>query len=303
MPELSIVIPTFNTAEMTLDGCRAVLASMPESAELIVADDGSSDGTAERLAREVPVVRVVRLEVNRGFAPAANAGIRATTGRIIFLLNSDAVPRPGALKALLSAFEAEPKLGIASAALLNQDGTPQWSGGPTPTLAWMIGVVSGAGHLARLFRRSAGSAASRKVDWVSGAAMAIRRETWDAAGPLDERFRFYCQDIEICHRAREAGWTVRIVPGAEVVHGLGLTVVGEGETRHDPERLWPDLLDWGSRHYGAAWTRLARVILVAVAWGRIAVSSLRDRDHSTARLVRAARALRESTGPRNPTIS
>jgi GT2 family glycosyltransferase len=74
--KLSIVIPTFNTASMTLACCRAVLASMPEAAEVLVVDDGSTDGTAELLPSGVTVVR---LEVNRGFAVAANRGVRRAT--------------------------------------------------------------------------------------------------------------------------------------------------------------------------------------------------------------------------------
>ncbi|MBI2212966.1 MAG: glycosyltransferase family 2 protein [Acidobacteria bacterium] len=295
MVDLSIVIPTYQTAGMTLGTCRAVLASMPDSAEVIVADDGSTDATAETITRELPSVRVVRLPTNRGFAPAANAGIRATTGRIVLLLNSDAVPKGGALRAIVDAFDADPKLGVAGATLLNQDGSPQWSGGPTPTLAWMIGVVSGAGRFTRLLRTGSSASRSRPVDWVSGAAMAIRRETWDAAGPLDENFRFYCQDIEICERARAAGWNVRLVSHAEVIHGMGVTLVGEGELRHDPVRLWPDLLDWGTRRYGASWGAIARPVLVAAAWARIGARALKGRDPEAGNLVRAARALATSS--------
>ena len=74
MPDLSVVIPTYDTASMTLRCCRAVLASMPASSEVIVADDGSTDATAELLTRQAPAVKIVRLEENRGFAAAANRG-------------------------------------------------------------------------------------------------------------------------------------------------------------------------------------------------------------------------------------
>jgi GT2 family glycosyltransferase len=293
MPDLSIVIPTFDTASMTLRCCRAVLASMPESTEVIVADDGSTDGTAELLAREIPAVHVVRLESNHGFGPAANRGVGGAGGRIILLLNSDAVVEEGALRSILAAFDGDPALGVAGARLLNSDGSPQWSGGRTPTLLWMIGVVSGAGWLARFFRRRAPAEAQRDVDWVSGAAMAFRREVWEAAGPFDERFRFYCQDIELCLSARNAGWRVRIVPEARVVHGLGRTVAGNGVLRHDPKRLWPDLLNWGAAYYGRRWAVRARVVLLGVAWLRIAWRKLRRRDETTETLVRAARTLFE----------
>jgi GT2 family glycosyltransferase len=317
MPDLSVVIPTFNTAAMTLRCCRAVLASMPDATEVIVADDGSSDGTSEMLAREVPSVQVVRLESNSGFASAANRGVATARGRIIVLLNSDAIVDGDALTAILSAFDADPTLGVAGARLLNEDGTPQWSGGRTPTLAWMIGVVSGAGRFAHFFRRRGPRkkhrqeclchkqqpmwhrhsclCSQRDVDWVSGAAMAFRREVWEASGPLDERFRFYCQDIDLCLRARKAGWRVAVVENARVVHALGGTVAGDNTLRHDPERLWPDLLDWGAAHYGRRWSVVARWVLVLVAWLRIAWSSVFRRGETKV-LVRAAHRLLEHGG-------
>jgi GT2 family glycosyltransferase len=247
---LTIVIPTFNTASMTLGCCRAVLASMPELTEVIVVDDGSTDGTASMMPAEV---RVVRLETNRAFATAANRGVAEASGEIILLLNSDAVVQEGALQAFVDAFASDARLGVAGAQLLNEDGTPQWSGGPTPTLAWMIAAVSGLGRHARRLRRNNGP---RKIDWVSGAAMAFRREVWNAAGPLSERFLFYCQDLEFCLRASNAGWGVRVIDEARVVHGLGKTIGGQ-----DRERLRRDLLTWGKSHYGRAWWLFARVVL------------------------------------------
>ena len=256
MPDLSIVIPSYNTAAMTLRCCQAVLASRPDSSEVIVVDDGSSDGTADLLSREVPAVRIARLESNRGFAAAANRGVGEAKGRIVLLLNSDAFVEAGALNALLSAFDDDARLGVAGARLLNEDGTPQWSGGRTPTLLWMIGVVSGAGHLARFFRRHS---LDRDVDWVSGAAMAFRREAWS---PFSERFRFYCQDIEFCLSAKRKGWNVRIVDDARVIHRLGATI---NEQSPDRERLWRDLLTWGRSHYGTLWWFVARAMLVTIA--------------------------------------
>lgn len=247
---LTIVIPTFNTASMTLGCCLAVLASMPESTEVIVVDDGSTDGTASMMPAEV---RVVRLEANRGFATAANRGVAEAGGEIILLLNSDAIVQAGTLQAFVDAFAADARLGVAGAQLLNEDGTPQWSAGPTPTLAWMIAAVSGLGRHAKRFRRNNGL---RKIDWVSGAAMAFRREVWNAAGPLNESYLFYCQDIDFCLRAANAGWGVRVIDEARVIHGLGKTIGGQNR-----KMLRRDLLTWGKAYYGRAWWLFARVVL------------------------------------------
>ena len=104
--------------------------------------------------------------------------------------------------------------------------------------------------------------------------MAFRREVWSAVGPLDERFRFYCQDLAFCLAARDAGWRVRIVPEARVTHALGATLAPGESLHHDPERLWLDLLDWGRARYGRAWGAIARIVLVAAAWARVAARAL-----------------------------
>jgi hypothetical protein len=277
---LSVVIPTYNTASMTLRCVRAIQGAD----EVIVVDDGSTDDTVALLS---PEVRVVSLEKNSGFAVAANRGVAESRGDRILLLNSDAIVEPDALSALMAAFEADPRLGVAGAQLLNEDGSRQWSGGLTPTLAWMIGVVSGAGGLARLVPRRK-SQMRVSVDWVSGAAMMFRREAWK---PFDERYLFYCQDIDFCLDARKAGWDVRIVDGARVTHGLGRTVA-RGSIPHDPARLWPDLLTWGRNYYGQTWARRTRVVLIGIAALRIAWRKLRFR--SAAPLVRGLTALRKT---------
>jgi len=286
--KLSIVIPTFDTAAMTKRCCEAVLASLPADAEVIVVDDGSRDDTASMMP---PRVRVIRLEENRGYAIAANRGVNESAGDIVLLLNSDAIVEAGALDALLRAFDQDPSLGVAGARLLNAGGTPQWSGGRTPTLPWMIGVVSGAGALARVF--GAVSDKPAEVDWVSGAAMAFRREVWDKAGGLSERYRFYCQDIDFCLDARALGWDVRIIEAARVVHAHGATIAPSHPLHYDPEKLWPDLVTWGSAHYSRFWwAPRARRILAGVAWLRAIAWKLRGRDAGP--LIRAARAIRRS---------
>ena len=292
---LSVVIPTYNTASMTLRCVRAIEGAD----EIIVVDDGSTDDTEAVLS---PVARVVSLEKNSGFAVAANRGVAEARGDLILLLNSDAVVEAGALRALIAAFEADPKLGVAGAQLVNEDGTNQWSGGRTPTLPWMIGVVSGAGRLlgASVWRRQscrrpdspAGLPAPHRtttIDWVSGAAMMFRREVWQ---PLDERYLFYCQDIDFCLDARNAGWHVRIVDDARVAHGLGRTVSSRRELSYDPARLWPDLLMWGRKYYGESWAARARMVLVAVATLRVVWRKLRLKNAEP--FVNGLKALRRS---------
>ena len=271
---LSIVIPTFNTASMTLATCRAALAAAPGASEIVAVDDASTDGTSELLAAELPDVHVVRLQTNQRFAGAANAGVAVSRGAIVLLLNSDALVQRDALAALVAAFDANPRLGIAGARLIGTDGTRQWSGGPMPTLAWLFVLAGGFAPMLPRLRR-----VGSHVAWVSGAAMAFRRSVWDVAGPLSEKYRFYAQDIEFCIRARDAGWTVQIVEDARVVHDGGATVRpwrGVAELSHDPALLWLDLLTWSRNRHGRAWAASARVLMCVAACVRIAARRTRE---------------------------
>ncbi|MGK2859818.1 MAG: glycosyltransferase family 2 protein [Thermoanaerobaculia bacterium] len=275
-PVLSIVIPTCNTAEMTLACCRAVLAATPPSCEVIVVDDASSDGTSELLRGAVPEVSVVRLETNRRYSGAVNAGVAASRGELVLLLNSDTLVDAGALTAMIDSFSREERLGVAGARLLNTDGTPQWSGGSKPTLLWLAVMVSGA---ARIVPRGGTPGGSDSVEWVSGTAMAFRRALWTVAGPMNETYCFYAQDLEFCVRARDAGWKVRIVEEARVIHHGGATIARERESvalSHDPALLWLDLLAWGRGHYGGLWAAMAWAGMCAGASVRIIARRLRE---------------------------
>lgn len=273
---LSIVIPTFNTAQMTLATCRAALAAAPPATEVIVVDDASTDETRALLARELPAVRVLAMRTNVRFAGAANAGVAEAHGALVLLLNSDAVVTPDALTALMAEFARDARLGVAGARLLNADGSPQWSGGALPTLAWMAVLAGGFAPLLPRRRLSPGGA---NVAWVSGAAMAFRREVWESAGPLRESYRFYAQDLDFCVRARAAGWDVRLVENARVMHAGGVSLRqwrDVSELPHDPALLWPDLLTWGRAHHGRAWGAAARLLMIPAACVRIAARRARE---------------------------
>jgi GT2 family glycosyltransferase len=173
---------------------------------------------------------------------------------------------------------------VAGARLVNPDGTPQWSGGSLPTRLWLMVLAGGFAVLRPVSRRSAarqsGACGHRTPNrWVSGAAMAFRRAVWDAAGPLREDFVFYAQDVDFCARACDAGWDVRIVEDARVLHEGGATVRrwrNVAELPHDPALLWADLLTWGHDRYGASWAASARMLMAAAALVRIAARRLHE---------------------------
>ena len=293
-PPLSVVVPTHDTRELTL-ACLAALARQDlPGLEVILVDDASSDGTSEAVAGLHPAVRVLRVEPAAGFTRAANLGLRAARGEILLLLNSDTEVDPGGLAALLAAFAADPGLGALGGALRYPDGRPQWSGGPAPSLAWLFGLASGLPALlgrlpfyrrlrppAGIGREGAGEAG--RIDWVTGAALGLRRAalaSLDSAdpAPLDEGFRFYGQDLDLCLRLGAAGWRVAVVPGFRVLHHHGATIGrrsdGSQGRRQHPGLLWTDLLYWAGKHRGAPWAARAARAIRAGALLRLAGRSL-----------------------------
>ncbi len=301
---LSVVVPTQDTRELTLRCLASLAAARPAPAEVVVVDDGSRDDTAQAVAASYPALRLLRLQEARGFTAAANAGMALARGGLLLLLNSDTEVAAEALGALLDAFATAPSLGIAGAALVYPDGRPQWSGGLAPRPLWLVALGSGLafrlGGL-RFWRRlrPVSGHRDRPVEWVTGAALAVRREVWQAVGPLDPRFVLYAQDLDLCLRARAQGWQVAVVPACRVVHHHGATVAagaGVAAARHHAPLLWADLVRWAGKGGGfAAARRTATLLRAGGALQRLLLllAGLRGR-HSWRRAAAERRMLREA---------
>jgi GT2 family glycosyltransferase len=274
---VSVVIPTHNTRDLTMACLASLMQQEGIGAEIIVVDDGSRDGTAAAIADLHPQVRVLRSESARGFTASANRGVSEANGSVLVLLNSDTQVERGALAKIVGAFAERPRLGLAGATLVCPDGREQWSGGGRPTPFWLFLLASGAARFLVRFGpyRRARRATKRRVDWVSGAAMAIRRAAWEQLGPLDERFAFYAQDADICLRARDSGWEVDVLD-VRVVHHGGATIGRErGATEgYHPALLWTDLLRLVLKREGVPAARRSTRTLRAGAACRLAALRL-----------------------------
>lgn len=225
VPDLSVVIVNWNT-RADLNAClRFLLQDTAIRIETIVVDNASADGSADMVRAEFPHVQLVENKDNLGFAKAANQGIALSQGRYVFLLNPDTEVKPGALPALVRFGDDNSDAGIFGPRILNSDGSLQYSCRRFPTLA--AGLFRNT-ILGRFFPRNTylmdylmaswDHSETRDVDWVSGAAMMIRRELLDDVGRLDERFYMYCEDVDFAYRARQRDWRVAYYPGAVVVH-------------------------------------------------------------------------------------
>ena len=227
MSVLSIVIVSFN-ARADLQGCLLSLEKGPPSLEheIVVVDNDSSDGSAEA-AERVPGVQVIRMGRNAGFSAANNAGIRASRGDLLLLLNSDTLVSPGAIDRLVERLVATAGAAIAGPRLVDAGGRPELSFGRmlSPLTEW------------RQKRRTpawieAATAREQFVDWVSGACLLVRRADADAAGLLDERFFLYTEDVDFCHAVRALGRRVLFTPAAEITHLRGRSRAAQPAAAH-----------------------------------------------------------------------
>jgi GT2 family glycosyltransferase len=194
-----------------------------------VLDNDSRDGTPECVASEAPWARLVRTGANLGYAKAVNRGITETSGALVLVLNPDCVWPPGAIHALAAWLASHPRCGIAAPRILNPDGTVEYSARAYPdSFTFLFNRYS---LLTRLWPGNPWSrryllldwdhASPRSVDWVSGAAMLVRRAAIDAVGGMDEAFFMFNEDVDWCRRMNDAGWSVDYVPDATVVHHIG----------------------------------------------------------------------------------
>jgi GT2 family glycosyltransferase len=229
---LSIIIVSFN-ARADLERCLESLRAAPAAVahEIIVVDNGSTDGSVEA-ARRFPGVRVIEAGANLGFARANNIGIRETGGVNLLLLNSDTVVSPGSFDRLLDELDRDPSVAVVGPRLVDAHGRAELSFGR------MIGPLNEL-RQKRLARSAAVEQLTRRrqyPDWVSGACLLVRRTDAAAAGGLDERFFMYTEDVDFCAAIRALGRRILFTPSVEVVHLRGRSAASAPAATRDHYR-------------------------------------------------------------------
>ncbi len=221
--------------------------------ELVVVDNGSRDGSVDELLAAFPDVLVIRAPGNVGYARGANLGTAVTKAPIIAVLNPDTVVEAGAAGAMLDRLAGEPRLAACGPRLRNLDGTDYPSARTFPSVPiaighGLLGLWWPTNPFTVKYRQlDADPSVPRLVDWVSGAALWLRRSALDEVGGWDERYFMYLEDTDLCWRLRRAGWEVAYEPTAVVVHAQGVSA------SRRPYRM---LLE----HHRSAW-RFAKVRL------------------------------------------
>ncbi|MBC7972779.1 MAG: glycosyltransferase family 2 protein [Verrucomicrobia bacterium] len=250
---LLVIVLNYRTADLTIDCLDSLadeISAIPGS-YVVVTDNASSDGSAEKIAAAIDSkqwhtwAELMPLERNGGFAFGNNAAIRpvlesTVASPYVLLLNPDTVIRPGAVKALLAFMNDRPDVGIAGSRLEELDKTAQQSAFRFPNVMGELDFGLRLGIASKLLSRWAVvpeiADCPHQTDWVAGASMMIRREVFESIGLLDENYFMYFEEVDFCLRAYRAGWSCWYVPQSHVVHFVGQSS-GVTDSKRPPKRL------------------------------------------------------------------
>ena len=221
---LSILIVNINTRDLLLGCLRSLYATVATPFEIIVVDNASADGSAVAVREQFPRVRLIVNTRNNWFTGAMNQGLRASRGAFLLCLNPDTVCYSGAIDRMVDFLGSHPGAAVVGPTLLNGDGSLQPSCRNFLTnrrlvlqhlLPWR--------HLPNSWRARAvleywDHDSPRRVDWVIGACILVRRTAVDEVGLKDEGYPIFHEETDWCYRFGRAGWETWFIPDATVVH-------------------------------------------------------------------------------------
>jgi N-acetylglucosaminyl-diphospho-decaprenol L-rhamnosyltransferase len=232
---LGAVVVNYNAGEV-LARCVASLRQGGIT-DIVVVDNGSSDGSDGIAETPERPCRLVRSPRNRGYGAGANLGAGSCRRELLFICNPDLVVEPGAIERLTEALDAHLDVAVAGPMLLETDGSVYPSGRTFPDLTdalghGFVGLFWPDNPWTRRYRLlGAEQHRAREADWVSGAGFLVRHDAFDAVGGFDEAYFMYVEDVDLCWRLHRAGWGVWYEPSARVVHEQGRS------TSREPYRM------------------------------------------------------------------
>ena len=237
-PDLSIVIVSWNVRDL-LKACLESIQSGPVmiipagedptpgqglGVEVIVVDSGSSDGSPQMVRERFPWVKLIEPGYNVGFSKGNNIGLEASRGRYVFFLNPDTKVLGGALPRMIAYMDTHPEVGALGPQLLNADGSVQSSRRRFPTLwtaffeATWLEPTAPPGVIQHFRMLDCSDEKILDVDWVTGAALLVRRRVIEQVGGMDEGFFMYSEELDWQRRIKAAGWHIVYYPEAKIIH-------------------------------------------------------------------------------------
>ncbi len=226
--KLLISIVSYNSLSYLID-CLKSIQNYPPSCSYMVAvvDNASNDRTAEVVDRDFGWVKLIVNQANTGFAAANNKVISSFDSEYVLLMNSDCQVYENSIDSIVNFLDKNENAGVVGPSILNSDGTLQHSCRRFPSMFaaaahTLLTVIYPHNPFSRRYKMAdVDRSRPFEVDWVSGSAMAIRRQALGQVGLLDERFFMYVEDLDLCYRMWKKGWKVYYCPHGRVLHHIG----------------------------------------------------------------------------------
>lgn len=239
-PQLAVVTVTYSPGEHLEEFVTSLATATEEKPQVILADNGSTDGAPEAVAAAYDHVRLLRTGANIGYGGAMNRGVAELDPEIEFvvLANPDVRWSPQSIDTMLAAAQRWPRAGALGPLVLEPDGSVY------PSARQVPGLLSGAGHAilgtiwpanpwTQRYRQENEARTERPVGWLSGSCLLMRRAAFESVHGFDSRYFMYMEDVDLGDRLTKAGWLNIYVPSAEVTH-----TKGHAAGRH-PELMLP----------------------------------------------------------------
>lgn len=257
--DISIIIVTYNTADLIGNCIDSIMLSEGCEYEIFVVDNASADDTAGQISKKYPDVKLIANRENRGFAVANNQALPLCKGRYLLFLNPDTTVKPDTLKKAIAFMDDNPRTGLAGAAMVNPDGTHQES------VSYRYpGEKYSSGELGTL---------EGDIACVLGAAMITRSEIIKKVGGFDEDFFLYGEDQDLCLRIRKEGYTIGFVYDAVVMHLGGQSERQSGSADKWRKKIRAEYLFYRKHYQPDTITRIRRADMIKSLW-RIATLKL-----------------------------
>lgn len=236
MNNLSIIIPTWNTAKITQKCVESINKFIPK-AEIIVVDNGSTDNTVELLSK-IKKIKIVENHTNLGFAKANNIGLKSATSDYIVFMNSDIRLLDDSLISLVEYFKSNPNIGLIGPKFLNPDLSPQASVFPPQTCInafkefWL-------GQKDAYSKYIPSTDSPTKVSYISGGCVVINNKFFKKIGKWNEKYFFYYEDMDLCREVSKAGKDIIYYPKCQIIHEHGASGKNIANTQNQWRRLIP----------------------------------------------------------------
>ncbi len=223
MIKLSIVVLSYNTKDLILNCLKSVISQYKKSLEqkefeILVVDNASSDDSASailNLRSKILNLTLIQNKENVGFAKGCNIGAKSASGEYVLFLNSDTVVEDDGLLKMVEFLDKNPNVAILGGKLMNDDGSSQKSTGKFYSLFNLFIMLLGLERLG-LLRSSPNEI--KRVDWVSGACMMVRKNIFEKLSGFDEKLFMYMEDMEICFRVKKLGFPTYFYPNLSLKH-------------------------------------------------------------------------------------